>query len=684
MKKTIIVSAIFLTSSFSQAQDEPLETITVTGDFRHANLHQLSSSASIIDAKQLDTNQARHIEDIINVAPNVNFTAGASRGKFVQIRGIGERSQFAEPINPSVTVMVDDFDFSGLAGAALLFDTQQVEIFRGPQATVFGTGALAGAIKVASNQPSENAPGKLEVSAAGKDTYRFEAANGTMLTEKVGFRTAFVHNRSDGFVTNTYLDRDNTNNIDETAARFGLQWKIAAPTEVNLNYRWYDIDNGYDAFSLENTRFTRSNEPGFDTQLTHALSANMSHEIDSGTVQLVVTQADHDIGYGYDEDWTYPGFHPWAYPSFDAYYREVNTKTADLRFVSAKQWRLLNSTTDWIAGVYYKTSEQHLHRQYTYLDGDFTSEFEPNNTAVYFRTDTALSDALSLQVGVRAEQYDFDYIDSDGGNFAQDTSMLGGKLALEYVVGQHFWYASVSRGFKGAGVNPDQEVSNDKRFFDEEYNWNYEMGVKGPIIADLSGRLAIFHMRRKDTQVSDYDVQIRDNNTPKFIDIIDNADLGTNGGVEVELSWYVSSNWHIQASAGYLNAYFEGYQTADGAFVLKRQQAQAPRFTGHLFSEIGLVDNLFWRVNIDYKDEFFFSDGHDETSPSTTLVNTELEYVWQNWRTKLWLKNAFDKRYYVRGFGGFSNDPREFFEIPKPYYQLGNGRQLGVTVSYQF
>ncbi|NMH59558.1 TonB-dependent receptor [Alteromonas ponticola] len=684
MKHTFIFTALCLASHIANAEEEQLEVITVTGDFRQANLDQLNSSASIINARQLDTNQARHIEDILNVAPNVNFAAGASRGKFVQIRGIGERSQFAEPINPSVTVMVDDFDFSGLAGAALLFDTQQVEVFRGPQATVFGTGALAGAIKVASNQPFQNAPGELEISAASKDSYRFEVAHGGEITQDLAFRAALVHNRSDGFITNTYLDRDNTNNIDESAARVAVSWKLYPQTSLTLNYRWYDIDNGYDTFSLENTRFTRSDEPGFDTQLTHALSANISHQINAGKLQMVLTQADHELAYGFDEDWTHPGFHPWEYASFDAYYRDVETQTADIRFVSAEPMKLFNDTTDWVVGVYYKTSEQQLQRQYTYLESDFASDYEPDSQAVYVRTDTALSERLNMQLGLRAEQYDFDYTDSDGGLFAQDSSMLGGKLALEYVQGQHFWYASVSRGFKGAGVNPDQEVSDDKRFFDAEYNWNYEVGVKGPLTTNLSGRLAVFHMRRKDTQVSDYDVQIRDDNTPKFIDIIDNADVGTNEGFEAELSWLVTPAWTIQASLGYLNAYFEGYQTADGTLVKKRKQAQSPRFTGNVFSDVALSDNLYWRVNIDYKDEFYFSDGHDETSPATTLVNTEIEYVFESWRTKLWLKNAFDKEYYVRGFGGFSNDPRDFYETPQPYYQLGNGRQVGVTVSYQF
>ncbi|MEI8648791.1 hypothetical protein P4S73_14335 [Paraglaciecola sp. Hal342] len=39
----------------------------------------------------------------------------------------------------------------------------------------------------------------------------------------------------------------------------------------------------------------------------------------------------------------------------------------------------------------------------------------------------------------------------------------------------------------------------------------------------------------------------------------------------------------------------------------------------------------------------------------------------------------FDRTYYVRGFGGFNNDPREGYVTPEPYYQLGDGRQVGIS-----
>ena len=672
-------------SNTSDSTPSDIERVIVSGDFRQTTLDQLSASATILDQERLRSRQPSHIDSVLNSIPNVNFAAGASRGRFVQIRGIGERSQFAEPINPSVSFIVDEFDFSGLAAAGLIFDTKQLEVYRGPQATLYGTGALAGAVKLSSNDVGSDAPDYVEARIGNKESYRIEGATGDDINTDWGYRVALVHNRSDGFVENTFLNRSDTANIDETALRFAVEGSVDERTTLALTYRWYDIDNGYDAFSLDNDNKTLSDEPGFDEHQTHAVSARSTTNTAAGDFILIATHASHNIAYGYDEDWTFTGFHPWGYTSFDAYYRDVETQTGEMRFVSSDSAALFDGMTDWTIGVFYKSTEEKLLRQYTYLDSDFASEYTPTTTAIYAQTESRLNENLVLVAGLRVENYDFDYADNNQLTRAFDTTMVGGKVALQYTQGDHFYYGSISRGYKGAGFNPDSRVNDNQRFFDEEYNWNYEVGVKGPLLTpDLIARAAIFYMDRKDTQVSDFDVITRDDGTAGFVDIIDNADLGTNKGAELELSWIASDAWQLDASVGYLSATFEGYTLADGTEVSEQRQAQSPKWTANLYSEYALTDNMLWRVDVDYKSEYRFSDGHDVTSPSTTLVNSEIVVLHGDWQTSLWVQNAFDREYYTRGFGGFSNDPRDEYAFDEPYYHIGNVRQFGVTVKYAF
>lgn len=696
MYKTLFTLSLLASSVAAYAQQtnvsntldstpSDIERVVVSGDFRQTTLDQLSASATILDQERLRSRQPSHIDSVLNSIPNVNFAAGASRGRFVQIRGIGERSQFAEPINPSVSFIVDEFDFSGLAAAGLIFDTKQLEVYRGPQATLYGTGALAGAVKLSSNDVGSDAPDYVEARIGNKESYRIEGATGDDINTDWGYRVALVHNRSDGFVENTFLNRSDTANIDETALRFAVEGSVDERTTLALTYRWYDIDNGYDAFSLDNDNKTLSDEPGFDEHQTHAVSARSTTNTAAGDLILIATHASHNIAYGYDEDWTFTGFHPWGYTSFDAYYRDVETQTGEIRFVSSDSAALFDGMTDWTIGLFYKSTEEKLLRQYTYLDSDFASEYTPTTTAIYAQTESRLNENLVLVAGLRVENYDFDYADNNQLTRAFDTTMVGGKVALQYTQGDHFYYGSISRGYKGAGFNPDSRVNDNQRFFDEEYNWNYEVGVKGLLLTpDLIARAAIFYMDRKDTQVSDFDVITRDDGTAGFLDIIDNADLGTNKGAELELSWIASDAWQLDASVGYLSATFEGYTLADGTEVSEQRQAQSPKWTANLYSEYALTDNMLWRVDIDYKSEYRFSDGHDVTSPSTTLVNSEIVVLHGDWQTSLWVQNAFDREYYTRGFGGFSNDPRDEYAFDEPYYQIGNGRQFGVTVKYAF
>ena len=145
--KLILSSLFIIPPSFAEVD---LEEVIVTSDFRESQLKNIPTSISVIDSKVINQRNSRHLEELLALAPNVNFAAGASRGKYFQIRGVGERSQFVAPLNPSVGTYVDGIDFTGFGGAATLLDIDQVEVLRGSQGTRFGANALAGVINLKS------------------------------------------------------------------------------------------------------------------------------------------------------------------------------------------------------------------------------------------------------------------------------------------------------------------------------------------------------------------------------------------------------------------------------------------------------------------------------------------------------------------------------------------------------
>jgi len=178
---------------------DAIEEIVVTGDLRESSLLRVPVSVSVIGSELIEQRSASHLEEVLNVAPNVNFASGASRGRFFQIRGIGERGQFAEPLNPSVGVILDDVDLSGAATAATLFDVEQVEIFRGPQSSRYGANAHAGLIVLRSNAPTEEPEARVELEAGNYDTWRLGGVvSGPLAGDRLTGRLAVQQHRSDG------------------------------------------------------------------------------------------------------------------------------------------------------------------------------------------------------------------------------------------------------------------------------------------------------------------------------------------------------------------------------------------------------------------------------------------------------------------------------------------------------
>ena len=102
-----------------------------------------------------------------------------------------------------------------------------------------------------------------------------------------------------------------------------------------------------------------------------------------------------------------------------------------------------------------------------------------------------------------------------------------------------------------------------------------------------------------------------------------------------------------------------------------------------LASTLNLSETLSFVLEMEGKDEFYFSDRHEEKSDRYELINARLQYTQNNWHLALWGKNLTDEEYQVRGFGSFGNDPRKFYET-EPYYQYGAPRVVGVSAGLRF
>jgi len=582
----------------------------------------------------------------------VNVASGASRARYFQIRGIGERSQFISPINPSVGLYVDGIDLSRSGASATLFDIDQVEVIRGPQGTKFGANALAGIINIRANEPTNEWEGKISAGLGNFDSQTLGLATGGPLIKDVLLGRFSLHsNQSDGYFTNDFLGREDTNNIDETTARAHLKWHVNDDVDVDVRYLHLDIDNGYDTFNFDNDRTTNSDEPGKDTQETDAFSIDTRWDMnDKVTLETSASHSRSDLEYSYDDDWSYVGefddsFFP--YSGFDQYVRERENTALEVRLLSGDEGQVFNGTTDWVAGIYRSDKSEDLTRNYTFLDEVFKNTYDTQNTAIYGQFDSYLTDKAKLITGLRVEEWSADYTDTNDNDISVGETLYGGKLGVEYEVSDnHLTHITLSRGYKAGGVNPSNDLSPEQLSFDTEFLWNFELGINSSLLDDtLKTRVSVFYAKRKDQQTENsIAVDVDGTNATRFEDLTSNAASGSNYGLEAELDWAVNKKLSLVASVGLLEAEFDEYVTPDNDFS-GRDQAHAPNYQYSLGAEYELIPNFTAGISLEGKDGFFFSDSHSERADSYNVVNANLVYKRKNITTTIWARNLFDEDY---------------------------------------
>ena len=673
----------------ANADDSDLERIVVTGDFQRESIQTLSASASLFSEDEINQRGASYLDEMLGSAANVNFASGASRGRYIQIRGVGLRSQFVDPINPSVGLVIDGINYSGLGGSSLLFDIDQVEIYRGPQGTRFGADGMAGMIQMGSAKATSDPSLKLQVGAGTYNTREAGIAASTGLTDDTSARVSYFRRKSDGYVDNLYLN-DETQNQDEQVARFKINSQLTKHLNTELNLHYIDINNGYDAFTLDNSRNSVADEPGQDNQQSYAIGVNNTYTgFDAFDVNLNLSAIDTELLYSFDEDWVCndtsepqlcaAGLHPDGYSSTDLYSRDRDDQSVDLQFNS--------KTGNWVAGIYYQNRDVDLERQYTWLASPFSSTYETSNVAVYGQVATPIGPKTTLITGLRVEQYRGDYTDSNG--FIQDTDdvMVGGKIALEYqVIDRTMIYTSITRGYKAGGINSealakakDEGLNLSADFFqqhtsfDPEYLWSGEFGVKGSSLDDkFTLRLAAFYMHRDDIQLKAWQVEGQ-----QFTGYVDNASSGSNYGLEVEGSYQLTDNLFLTGSAGYLNTEIDDFVTQSGLNQDGREQAQSPKYQYAFTARYNFTNAFYAMVGIEGKDDYYFSDSHNSQAPNSNLVNLSFGYEADMWAVRAWARNVFDETVPTRGFE-FGNDPQDGYQT-HTYTQLGEPRVAGVT-----
>jgi iron complex outermembrane receptor protein len=684
-----------------------LQEVVVVGGLRAQALEDVTASVTVLGGPQLYAVGGSHLQDLTQSVPNLSWAGGTSRPRYFQIRGIGERSQFAGEGPPSFSVgfILDDVDLSGLGPAAVLLDMDQIEVYKGPQSTIFGPNAMAGLINLQSADPSQSFGCRAKFTVGSDDLIEFSGSVNVPLTQRAALRAAYHTGRADGFRENRFLDAEDTNRRRESFARAKLRYVTESGLILLGTLFRANMNNGYDAWTPDNNEdlVTFSDNPGKDHQKTTAGSVKAELKLERIDANLVAISSlsSTRLEYSYDGDWGNDQFwlqepynfdpeqEGWRYDFFDRTVRERDVFTQEVRLLSE---RLVNDTDNGAIGLYFRRLEETDDANGYLFGGDATDligTFGVDNLAFYMQYGREIFPRLRLSLNLRGDRSSITYdgvTNSGAESVAFDTSewLLGGKAALTYALSARTsGYGLVSRGYRAGGVNQHPYLAVRNRPFDPEHVLNFEGGFR--ITGSKSTTsLALFHMLRSDQQVS-LSSQQNPGDPNSFFYFTSNAASGRSTGIEFEQSYRLNHALRLFGSLAYLDSHVDGYTfltaTNEVQALGDRAAAYAPEYSVRIGGEFDRGEGLFGRLELTATDGYFFSDSHNQIADAYQLVNGSLGYRSGNWEVALWGRNLLDERYGTRGFY-FGLEPPNYAD--KLYQSYGDPRQLGLRTTVGF
>jgi outer membrane receptor protein involved in Fe transport len=308
---------------------------------------------------------------------------------------------------------------------------------------------------------------------------------------------------------------------------------------------------------------------------------------------------------------------------------------------------------------------------------------------VFGQLSLAATERLGITIGLRAERRSADYIDTSSYRFAPSDDMAGGELAFDWRLGERRTsYLRFARGYKAGGFNVSlagvdfsaiDGLTADEIEFGPEHLTSIEAGVRS---VSRDGRLrtdvGAFVARRDDQQIK-VPLQLTPGDPSSFLFVTANAERGQHRGLEATVEWDATERLAFSAAAGWLDATVEEFGLFPG--LAGREQAHAPAYTYSLGALYSTASGWWARLDVSGMDEFFYDYGHDQKSKPYALAHLSVGREWDAWSVKLWSRNLFDERYFVRGFY-FGNEPPDFPDAL--YTRLGDPRHYGVTLRYSF
>lgn len=663
----------------SANKNVPLDEIVVT-DFKQNKRNLTSTAVSTINVQQLHNQQIVNLKELTAIMPNFYMPDyGSYANTPVYIRGIGTKSK-----GSAVGFYVDGVPhFESSAFNIDLSDIAAVNVFRGPQGTLYGRNTIAGIINVYTHNPLDYQRTRIKVGYGRYNDFIAQASNYAKISEKFGISTVASYHHNDGMFTNHFLN-EKADKLNEGEGRIGFYRRPTTNWLLHLNSTLtYSEQNGYPYAPYDIVK---------DELLPISYNRNSTYRRLISSTGLNAQYENNHISFNSQTSYQFIKSHQGLDQDFtpqDVYFVDnsyhQNMLSQELTLKSNDKGRY-----QWIIGLFGMLLHSNQFAETSYFTRDFSTPTTYKNPtagyAIYHQSSYNIWRGLSTTVGLR---FDYEHAKT---TYNQDKTTLSTgvtthakdfvssasfrqftpKFTLQYLTNKdNLYYISITRGYKPGGFNTIFKTDAE-RTYDPEYSWNYEVGTR---LKFLNGRLTaeadLFYIDWRHMQTT-YTV-------PGVGNVIANAGHTDSKGFELSLAYHPIKSLQLSLNYGYTHARYLEYKKSAREDFSGNRLPMVPNHTLSLngtytIMPAGWFDKIIFNTGLTGLGRIYWADDNIVRQNFYATLNAKVSLTKGIFTWEVWGKNLTATDYMAYGFKASQGN----------YAQRGKPLTFGTAVSVSF
>ncbi|QIB64600.1 TonB-dependent receptor [Kineobactrum salinum] len=705
-------SALVSAQENAGASSFMIEEVVVTATRREEKLTDVPLSIQALGGDALERQGAVNFADYARGIAGVAFVDNGPGRSQIFMRGVSTGVDVDTGKESTVGVYIDEVPVSeGSSQPDLrLYDIDRVEVLRGPQGTVYGSGSLGGTVRVLTKKPvlgelSGNVSAQASTTRHGGEN---EAINGVInipVSEDLAVRVVGYGIHNDGFIENGFTGEEKIDDEHTSGARIAALYIPNDKLDATLTTIYQKSKYGSYTRAADNVSelvlLQSAPEPFRDRLGTVNLTLNL--DMDFATLTSSTSYFDRSRYFENDIDYFLElGFGlPRGESQLDY---DAETISQELRLTSNGDGAL-----QWLVGGFYLDREDDFRQTINPLGTGsvptpglnlYYSETlaDIEQLAGFTEVNYEIREGLIATVGGRVSRTKRD-VDTmtDGAVSGGIPTVVAGdftetsvtpKFNLSYALSEYtLLYTQVTKGFRVGGVNPGLPpcsalctVDVDDTF-DSDSLWNYELGLKQQ---SEDGR---FTMAAAIFWIEWEDIQLNVNRGDGFNGVL-NAGSARSRGVELEFSGRSNEHFHFGGQVTYTDADLRSLSDGIIGFVDSGERLPGvPQLSASVNAELGTqLGDLGWlyvRGDIQYVgDRKAALTSDPETLDSYTISSLRVGLDLDTWSAAIFADNLTDERAeldFVSNSGLRDGVPVTFNR-----YTVNVPRTIGIRLSKHF